>query len=206
VSAGGWRVDGSSAGEEPAVAAMQLPLRVLVGHPRPASRTLAVSRLAAATLRADLCRNGLGVDSPVLVDLAALLPHLAAGLSGSGPIAQALAEVREARLLIVTSPTFKASFSGLLKFFLDLLPPRGLTGVIAVPLMTAADRRHAHAVRTHLRPLLQELGATVPAAGLCILEDRLAEPQPVLDAWSAVTASVLARALPCDRKTGISVL
>jgi FMN reductase len=179
------------------VATTQLPLTVLVGHPRPASRTLAVSRLAAATLRADLCRQGLGVDSPVLVDLAVLLPHLAAGISGSGPIAQSLAEVREARLLVVTSPTFKASFSGLLKLFLDLLPPRGLTGVLAVPLMTAADRRHAHAVRTHLRPLLQELG---------ILEDRLTNPQPVLDVWSAATARVLARALPSDRETGISVI
>jgi FMN reductase len=188
------------------VATTQLPLTVLVGHPRPASRTLAVSRLAAATLRADLCRQGLGVDSPVLVDLAVLLPHLAAGISGSGPIAQSLAEVREARLLVVTSPTFKASFSGLLKLFLDLLPPRGLTGVLAVPLMTAADRRHAHAVRTHLRPLLQELGAAVPAAGLCILEDRLTNPQPVLDVWSAATARVLARALPSDRETGISVI
>jgi FMN reductase len=188
------------------VTAMPLPLTVLVGHPRPASRTLAVSQLAAATLRADLCRNGLGVDSPALVDLAALLPYMAAGVSGSGPITQALAEVRATRLLVVTSPTFKASFSGLLKFFLDLLPPRGLRGVVAVPLMTAADPRHAHAVRTRLCPLLRELGAAVPATGLCILEHHLAEPQPVLDAWSAVTASALVRALPSDWKTGLNVL
>jgi FMN reductase len=171
------------------------PVTLLVGHPRPGSRTLAVSRMAAATLITELRRRGTPVEPAALIDLARLLPNLISGRPDGGPVGQAISSLRGSRLLIVTSPTFKASYSGALKLLLDELPHRGLAGTVAVPLMTAASPQHGHIVYSLLRPLLLELGAEVPAAGLCVLEHHLANPQPLLDAWSAAAAEPLGAAL-----------
>ena len=78
-----------------------------------------------------------------------------------------------ADLVVVTSPTFKGSYTGLLKVFLDRLPHRALAGTIALPLLVMGAPRHALAVEVHLRPLLVELGATVPTPGLAVLESQL---------------------------------
>ena len=47
-------------------------------------------------------------------------------------------QVSSADLLVVAQPTYKATYTGLLKLFLDQLPGDGLRGVTAVPLMLGA--------------------------------------------------------------------
>jgi FMN reductase len=74
----------------------------------------------------------------------------------------------------VASPTYKATYPGLLKSFLDWFSTTGLAGVTVVPVMVGAAAQHALAVKTHLRPLLVELGATVPTRGLRALIGRAA--------------------------------
>jgi len=69
-------------------------------------------------------------------------------------------------MLVVASPTYKATYTGLLELFLDGYGPAPLAGVEAVPLMVGAAPHHALAVDVHLTPLLLELGASVPAAAL----------------------------------------
>jgi FMN reductase len=49
--------------------------------------------------------------------------------------------------------------------------------------MVGAGEAHALAVEVHLRPLLVEIGATVPTRGLYVTEDRLGEVSAVIDAW-----------------------
>ena len=63
---------------------------------------------------------------------------------------------------VAAQSTSKTSFN--VKLFLDLVPRRGLEGTVAVPVMLCASPAHGMAVETALRPVLVELGATVPAS------------------------------------------
>ena len=98
-------------------------------------------------------------------------------------------------LLLVVSPTFKGTFTGLLKLFLDGLPRQALSGVIAMPLMTAAESAHQHAVESYLRPLLMALGARVCSPGLSVLEAQFSTLDSVLTDWSTEVVPALSGSL-----------
>jgi FMN reductase len=145
---------------------------VVVGNPKPASRTL-----NAAVTTAQLLSGGPGGAEQVdqVIDVATLGP----GLLGWGDetVKQAVADVASADLLVVASPTFKATYTGLLKLFLDQFAGgEGLRGVTAVPLMLGAAPTHALAPELLLKPVLSELGAACPAPGLYLI-DKEAETQ-----------------------------
>jgi FMN reductase len=160
---------------------------VLVGNPKPRSRTYE----SALTL-AD--RFG-GAD--LVVDLA---DHASELFDWSSQTVDTLVEhVAGSRVVIVASPTYKATYTGLLKAFLDRFPHQGLGGVTAIPLMLGASHVHALAPEHGLRPLLVELGASVPTRGLYVLDAEHAEPGPY-DAWLA-TAQQYLPALPTAPET-----
>lgn len=50
--------------------------------------------------------------------------------------------------------------------------------------MVGAAPSHALATEVYLRPLLVELGATVPTRGLYVLESQLPELDNVLERWA----------------------
>jgi FMN reductase len=133
---------------------------VLVGNPRPRSRTYEAAHLLAEEL------SGRQPDHSVdLADLGAAL------FDPEDPrVAAAVAAVQGAGLLVVASPTYKASYTGLLKLFLDGVDAGSLAGVTAVPLMLGGHWRHSLAAELLLKPLLVELGATVPTRGLFLLD------------------------------------
>ncbi|RKT57375.1 NAD(P)H-dependent oxidoreductase [Saccharothrix australiensis] len=181
---------------------MTQPLVVgtLVGNPRPGSRTLHAARALSEAIRRTLTAAGRDTaqDGP-LVDAALLAPEVFA--PGSTAVPEALETLRRADVLVVASPTYKATYTGLLKAVLDRAPADWLRGRTAVPLLVAAADRHALAVEVHLKPLLAELGAAVPGRGLFVdeallngdpadlvdvLSDRLAEA-----GWSAEPAGAL---------------
>ena len=87
---------------------------------------------------------------------------------------EAVDGIRSCALVVVASPTYKASYTGLLKSFLDWFSTTSLQGVTVVPVMTGAGAHHALAVEVHLRPVLVELGATLPTRGLYVTEARAA--------------------------------
>ncbi|WP_233872987.1 NADPH-dependent FMN reductase [Paraburkholderia adhaesiva] len=76
-------------------------------------------------------------------------------------IARALANIDKASVVIVGTPIYKATYSGLLKVFLDLLPQRGLDGKIVLPIATGGSEAHLLALDYALRPVLQSLGADI---------------------------------------------
>lgn len=144
------------------------PLRaaVVVGNPRPRSRTLAAAEHVAREL-------GRG-EPDLVVDLATLGSPLLD--PASAEIADLVRAVGQADLVVVASPTYKASYTGLLKLFLDRFDARtGLPG-LAVPMLLGAGPAHALAAEVHLRPLLTELGATVPGRALYVLEAEYDDP------------------------------
>jgi FMN reductase len=110
----------------------------------------------------------------------------------SSAVEDALEQVTAADLVVVASPTFKGTYTGLLKVFLDRLPHRALAGTIALPVLVMGAPQHALAVEVHLRPLLVELGATVPTPGLAVLESQLGDLDSVLRPWAAQVAPALA--------------
>ncbi|WP_157249268.1 NAD(P)H-dependent oxidoreductase [Nonomuraea typhae] len=156
-------------------------LVTVVGNPRPASRTAAAARTLAAKLAQP--------PGPV-VELAELGPALLA--AGDPRVEAALAAVRAAEVVIVASPTFKATYTGLLKVFLDLLPADALAGVVAVPLMVGAGPAHALAPELLLKPVLVELGATCPTRALYVLESDY-DKEEVFDRWLASALPQLTR-------------
>jgi len=72
-------------------------------------------------------------------------------------ILDAVARVREADAIVVGTPVYKASFSGVFKVFLDLLPQDGLAGKLVLPLATGGSQSHMLALDYALRPVLASL-------------------------------------------------
>jgi FMN reductase len=70
---------------------------------------------------------------------------------------EALAQVAEADAIVVGTPVYKASFSGVLKVFLDLLPQDGLAGKLVLPVATGGSQSHMLALDYALRPVLAAL-------------------------------------------------
>jgi FMN reductase len=67
--------------------------------------------------------------------------------------------VADADAVVIATPVYKASFSGLLKVFLDLLPQDGLAGKLVLPLATGGSQSHMLALDYALRPVLHALDA-----------------------------------------------
>nr|WP_026313737.1 NAD(P)H-dependent oxidoreductase [Actinomadura flavalba] len=163
---------------------------VIVGNPRPASRTATAARAAAHAVAraADL------PGTPEILDLSEIGPRLLD--ADPGPEAgAALDRVRAADLLLIASPTYKGTYTGLLKSFLDRLPGGALTGKVALPLLVLGAPQHALAVEVHFRPLLVELGATVPTPGLALLESDLDRLDSVTADWAGHVSPAVRGAL-----------
>jgi FMN reductase len=160
---------------------------VIVGNPRPASRTLTVAASAASAVTRAAGLPG----HPVTIDLCVLARHLLLP-EPSPAVEEALDQVTGADLLLVVSPTYQGTYTGLLKVFLDRVAHRALDGSVALPLMLMGLVEHAPAVDAYLRPLLVELGAAVPVRGLAVLESDLDQLDSVLEPWADHVAGVLA--------------
>jgi FMN reductase len=74
-------------------------------------------------------------------------------------IKRALAAVAAADAVVIATPVYKASFTGILKAFLDLLPQDGLAGKLVLPLATGGSQSHMLALDYALRPVLHALDA-----------------------------------------------
>ncbi|MGW0179967.1 NADPH-dependent FMN reductase [Nocardia sp. NPDC003345] len=151
-----------------------MTVTVVVGNPKPASRTLSAAVGLAGALRPD--------TEPAVLDLVDYGPRLLGW--GDPAVAEAVRTVAGSELVIFASPTFKATYTGLLKLFLEQFDGgTGLAGVLAVPLMLGAGPAHALAPDLLLKPVLVELGATTALPGL-YLSDRTYTEDGVLDAYA----------------------
>jgi SsuE family FMN reductase len=109
--------------------------------------------------------SGAGHDTQSLVlrDLPA--GPLLAGDTSDQRIAAAVTAVGFADAVVVASPVYQSSYSGLLKVFLDLLPQFAFRGKAVLPLLTGGSTAHVLAVDYALRPVLSSLGASHIAQG-----------------------------------------
>jgi FMN reductase len=164
---------------------------VIVGNPKPASRTRVLAEEVAGQVAA---RAGWSDDGGV--DVIDLADHTGGLFDwSSAEIAGLVERVLAADLLVVASPTYKATYTGLLKVFLERFGRDQLAGTPTVAVMTGGRDTHALAVEHALRPLLVEIGASVPTRGLYVVESDLEDPAVPVKAWLDEAGDVLARAL-----------
>jgi FMN reductase len=170
---------------------------VLIGNPRAGSRTRALADAATEALLARLATASSEPWGVQVLELAELVGVTFGPepVYGSATVADPFALVRSARLLVVATPTYKGSYTGLLKIFVDQFGPAALSRTVAVPVAVAASDAHLRAVATALTGLLVELGACVPAAPLAVLESHLADLYDVAAEWADAQAGAVAGAL-----------
>jgi FMN reductase len=169
-------------------------IAVVTGNPKPQSRTHGVALAVAEAVAAGLAAGGHAAAADRLViDLAEHAPRL---FDWSDPELTALnAAVAAADVAIFASPTYKASYTGLLKAFLDRYGSNGLAGVTAIGVMTGGWPGHLLAVEVHLRPVLVELGASVPSRGVYVTEPELADLEAAIGKWAGAAVPLITRAV-----------
>ncbi len=156
----------------------------VVGNPKAGSRTA-----AAAASVAELLASELGTPYKIdeLVDLVTFAPAIFQGERAADEDRVALEGAIElassASVLVVATPVYKGSYSGLLKSFLDVLPAQALAGSVVVPVTVSAAPSHKLLADLQLRPVLAELGASVPTPPVALEERDLEDLQVVLSGW-----------------------
>ncbi len=139
----------------------------IAGSPAQQSRTLQLSEHVAAQVGArgfDVCA----------INVRDLPPEdLVYARGESTAVRNALELVESALGIVILTPVYKASYSGLLKTFLDLLPQYGLRDKVVLPLTVGGTSAHVLALDYALRPVLLSLGAPHVVGGLFILDKLL---------------------------------
>ena len=127
---------------------------LIAGSPSGQSRSAALLDSVAERL---LQQKNLAVDRLNIRELSASALLLADWDHPS--IVAAIAQVARAHAVVVTTPVYKAAYSGVLKVFLDLLPQTALKDKTVLPLATGGSPHHMLALDYALRPVLQALSA-----------------------------------------------
>ncbi|MER5434913.1 FMN reductase [Streptomyces sp. NPDC002588] len=140
---------------------------------------------SSTRLLADRLARAVGENVPVdvrvveLRDLAVEIAHnFTNGFPGRG-LAEALEAVTDADGLVVVTPVFSASYSGLFKSFFDVLDQEALAGKPVLIAATGGSARHSLVLEHALRPLFSYLRAVVvPTAVYAASEDWGTEGLP----------------------------
>lgn len=144
---------------------------VSAGLSNPSSTRLLAERLTAAAVGA------LGEVEVTHVELRDLAHQLTDQLLTGFPapeLAAAEAAVAAADGLVVVTPVFSASYSGLFKTFFDVLEPGALDGKPVLVAATAGTARHSLVLEHALRPLFAYLHAVVVPTGVFAATDDFA--------------------------------
>ncbi|GAA3567316.1 NAD(P)H-dependent oxidoreductase [Kribbella ginsengisoli] len=156
----------------------------VVGNPKAGSRTA-----AAAASVAELLASELGTPYRIdeLVDLVTFAPAIFQGESAAEADREALDSaielVSSASVIVLATPVYKGSYTGLLKSFLDVLPHLALAGSVVVPVTVSAAPSHKLLADLHLRPVLAELGASVPTPPVALEEKDFEDLQLPVSVW-----------------------
>lgn len=143
-------------------------LVTISGSPSMRSRSAWLLELARVRLEGSV-RHAAAIDVRTLPASAML-----AGDAQAEPIRAAIDQVARADLVLVSTPVYKAAYSGLLKVFLDLLPPDGLRGKAVLPMATGGSLAHLLVLDYALRPVLSALGARTILDGVFATDAQLA--------------------------------
>lgn len=91
----------------------------------------------------------------------------------SEQIVRANKKVEDSSIIVILTPVFKASFTGVLKAYLDLSPQNGLKGKTVLPIAVGGNFGHLLMIDYALKPVLAALGATNILKGAYILDSQI---------------------------------
>ncbi|MGW4756477.1 CE1759 family FMN reductase [Streptomyces chartreusis] len=130
----------------------------------PSSTRLLGDRLAAAAVRT--AAEPVEVEVVELRDLAVEIAHNFTNGFPGRQLAAAIDAVTSADGLIVVTPVFSASYSGLFKSFFDVIEKDALAGLPVLIAATGGTARHSLVLEHALRPLFAHLRAVVVPTGV----------------------------------------
>lgn len=155
---------------------------VVVGNPKPNSRTLQAARhVGQSVTEAEIAYE---------LDLISLGGRLIGW--GDAEVSAAVERVQAADVVVFASPTYKASYTGLLKLFLDQFSAGSLAGTVAIGLMLGGSPAHSLAAEVHLKPVLTELGAWQPAPALYLIDSEWQQSSALAD-WLPAARTAVSR-------------
>jgi FMN reductase len=170
----------------------------------------APSRCAAVMDRSQVLLAARGLTSTRISVRELPAEALLWGQADHPDVAAAVAAVAEARAVMLATPVYKAAYSGVLKLFLDLLPPGVLAGKPVLPVATAGSLAHLLVLDYALKPVLASLGARHILGGVCVVDsdferdgDRFVRLVETTDSRLARAIDDLHSALPAPALTSL---
>jgi FMN reductase len=140
------------------------------GSPRAPSKSKTLADMLLSSLEARGCVTR-------MVDVATLPADALVARGSSSEVDDAMAAVGDANIVVASSPTYRALYTGVLKAFFDLMPQAHLAGKVCVPVLTAASPAHFLAIDHGFAPLFASLdGVTAP--GVYATDDQFADGVP----------------------------
>ena len=156
--------------------------------------------------------EGLGDALPIearLIELGELVPKFGAAVQRSQlpPAVEALLrEIETADLLLVASPIYRGSYTGLFKHFFDFVHHESLVDVPVLLAATGGSDRHALAIDHQLRPLFSFFQAHTLPIGVYATDRDFTDYRVSSAALQARIALAVERALPVlHRREGRAV-
>lgn len=140
---------------------------VVSGSPSTPSRSEGFARLVGDRL----AWAGVSVSHLAVRDLPA--DALAYADFGHPAIRASQQRLAEADGVVISTPIYKASCSGLLKMWLDLLPQYALQGKAVLPLATGGSLAHALALDYGVRPILSSMNPRTVVRGLLVTDAQV---------------------------------
>jgi FMN reductase len=139
----------------------------IAGSPSLVSRSTALLDLASHLLHRE------GIVSSCLAVRSLPAEDLLHGRRTSVALQAAQTKLHAVQAIIVATPVYKASFAGVLKAFLDLLPENAFADKVVLPLATSGSASHILAVDYALKPVLSALGAKYVLNGVYAVDEQL---------------------------------
>lgn len=140
---------------------------IISGSPNKSSRLNGINEYAANYLQ----QEGVQVEWIHVSDLPA--KDLITANFKSEAVQAANAKLETADALIVSSQVYKASYTGVLKTYLDLIPQKGLAGKISLPLFLGGSTSHLLAIDYALKPVLSALGGRILLGGVYVVDGQV---------------------------------
>ncbi len=138
----------------------------LSGSPTPGSR----SRKVLVRVLEHVASHGVKTS---ILDLADLPAEALLARRTDPVVADAVAACMKARILILATPTYRATYAGQLKAFMDLFPNAGLTDHVGGAIATARGPMHLLLLDHGIRPLVASLGGLTASQLVYVTDSEL---------------------------------
>ncbi len=182
-------VEGSDV--EPAGPVLRARIVVVSAGHAPASSTARLGEAIGEAARAALSRAGVdaSIEHLEVRRIAGAVVRALVDAVRDEAIVEAVAAIQRADALVVVTPTVNASFSGLLKSFLDVLPPNALRSVPTIIAATGGTARHTLVLDQAVRPMLGFQRAVVLPSALFATADEWDGPRPGAELAARIAAA-----------------